>query len=111
MTLAALTQHELEVVHRSMVGTFQYLEFDFEARLGVSQENMRDLLGRWPDVDDTDDNGIACLAINNALNDLLHGVGISDDAAIELTGANRSEMYRIYKKWASARGWSATGVC
>lgn len=110
MTLAALTQHELEVVRRCMEGTFRYFDFNFDARLAVSQEVMRELLGQWPDVDDTDDEGFACIAINNALNDLLHGVGISDDEALELTGANRSEMYRIYKKWASTRGWSSTGV-
>ena len=93
-----------------MAGALRYLEFDFDTRIGVSEEEMRDLLERWPNVDDADDDGCACLAINNALNDLLHGVGISDDEAMELTGTNRSEMYRIYRKWASARGWSSTGV-
>ena len=110
MSLNILTHSEQEVVRRTMEGAFKYFDFDFDTRLGVSEDEMRGLLRQWPNVDDSDDDGCACVAINNTLNDLLHGVGISDDEAMQLTGVNRAEMYRIYKKWASARGRSSTGV-
>jgi len=93
-----------------MAATFQYLDFDFQTRLGVSEEAMQSLLEAWPDVDDSDDDADACLAINNSLNDLLNGIGISDDEAIKASGADRVEIRRIYKKWASARGWKSTGI-
>jgi hypothetical protein len=44
------------------------------------------------------------------MNDLLHGVGIDDQKAKELTGADRAGMLRIYQKWSKSRGWSSTGV-
>ncbi len=110
MTLAALNKDELEVVRRTMEATFRYLDFDFHPRLGISEAEMHDLLERWPDVDDADDDAIACGAINNALNDLLHGVGISDNEAMTLIGVDTTEMRRIYEKWASARNWTSTGL-
>lgn len=86
------------------------LTFEFEARMGITEESAVLLLKDWPNVDDTDDNSDACLAINNSLNDLLHGEGVSDEKARKLTGADRHELQRIYKKWATARGWKFTGV-
>jgi len=110
MSLAALSEQELKIVRRSMEGALVHLGWDLETRIGVTEEQMRDLLAKWPNVDDSVDNGPECLAINNSLNDLLHGLGISDATAMELTGADRSEMRRVYDKWARARGWSSTGV-
>ena len=71
---------------------------------------MRDLLKEWPGINDSDDDSDARLAINNSLNDLLHGLGISDEEAERLTGANRTELLRIYRTWAHRRGWSCTGL-
>jgi hypothetical protein len=110
MALAALNPEEREVVRRAMEATFRHLDSDFETRLGVSTKVMRELLGAWPNVDDSHDDSEACLAINNSLNDLLHGVGISDEEATDAVGANRAEMLRVYRKWAAARGWHSTGV-
>jgi hypothetical protein len=93
-----------------MEATFQIFDLDFETRLGITPSSMRRLLSDWPDVDDTNDDSDACLAINNALNDLLHGVGIDDERAKALTGTDREELWRIYRKWARSRGWSSTGV-
>lgn len=110
MTLAALAPEELEVVRRTMEATFRYFDFDFHSRMGISPEAMRALLDGWPAVDDARDDADACLAINNSLNDLLHGEGISDQEAIELVGVDRAEMLRVYGKWVAARGWKSTGV-
>ena len=110
MTLAALTPDEREVVRRAMDATFSFFDFDFNTRLGITPETMRALLDAWPKVDDAGDESDASLAINNSLNDLLHGEGISDDEAIALVGVSRDEMRRVYRKWAAARGWTSTGV-
>ena len=110
MTLASLSADEREVVRRSLAATFHYFDFDFQTRLGIEPEEMNSLLAAWPAVDDSDDDSAPCLAINNSLNDLLHGIGISDAEALELVGVNRDEMWRVYRKWATARGWPSTGV-
>jgi hypothetical protein len=108
--LAALTPEEYQVIRRSMEATFCFFDADFQTRLGIPPDTMRSLLLAWPNIDDSKDESDACLAINNTLNDLLNGVGISDAEALELVGVTRAEMQRVYGKWASARGWGATGV-
>jgi hypothetical protein len=110
MAMISLNPEEREVIRRTMDATFRYFEFDFHARLGVSPETMRALLSVWPSIDDTHDDSDACVAINNSLNDLLHGVGISDENAVEFVGVGREEMLRVYRKWSAARGWTSTGV-
>lgn len=110
MSLAALMPAELEVVRRAMAATFEFFSFDFQARLGLEPEQMATLLAAWPHVTDVSDDSEACLAVNNSLNDLLHGVGISEEECQRLLGVSRVEAYRIYRKWASARGWASTGV-
>ena len=103
MPLASLTPEEREVVRRAMAATFEFFDWDFPTRVGVYPDTMRQLLSEWPNVDDAYDTD-AGLAINNAMNDLLHGVGISDAKATEITGVDRAEMRRIYLKWAGDRG-------
>ncbi len=110
MSLAALRDDEKEVVRRAMIATFDYFTFDFSARLGLEIEEMEELLARWPAIDDSADDSIECLAVNNSLNDLLHGEGISEETAKAKIGVERDEMLKIYKKWATARGWNSTGV-
>ena len=110
MSLAALTPAELEVVRRAMKASLVFIGAGFDARMGITQDQMEVLLAAWPNVDDTADDSDACLAINNALNDLLHGVGIKDAEARQHVGVGRDEMVRVYHKWALARGWSRAGV-
>lgn len=110
MAITSLTIDEREVVRRAMEATFRYFDIDFETRLGVTPEAMRALLEAWPAIDDSGDDSDACLAINNALNDLLHGVGISEQEAQGFVGVSRDEMKRVYIKWATARGWKSRGI-
>jgi hypothetical protein len=103
VALASLSLEEREVVRRSMQATFRYFDADFHTRLGVTPAAMRALLDAWPDIDDGNDDSDACIAINNAMNDLLHGVGISEEDAEKLIGVNRTEMLRIFRKWPLGR--------
>ncbi|HSE34470.1 MAG TPA: hypothetical protein VLA93_23045 [Pyrinomonadaceae bacterium] len=78
--------------------------------MGITEESALALLENWSEVGGSDDYSDACLAINNSLNDLLHGEGISDATCRQLTGVSREELLRIYRKWATSRGWENTGV-
>ncbi len=105
-----LSEDEQLVILNAMKATFDFFDRDFHARLGVTQDEMKQLLACWPDIDDLDDDSTSSVAINNSLNDLLHGVGLSDELCQEKIGAPRDEVRRVYAKWASLRGWKRTGV-
>ena len=110
MTVKALTHVEQLVVCRAMRATLDFFDWDFSTRIGIDTSAMSQLLALWPDIDDSDDNSDACLAVNNALNEWLHGVGVSDRESLAQLGVNRAEVIRIYEKWAASRGWKSTGV-
>ena len=110
MTLKALTQLEQVVVRGAMRATLDFFDWDFSTRMGIEISSMRQLLESWPEIDDADDNSDACLAINNAMNEWLHGIGVSDKKSLAQLGVNRTEVMRIYEKWAASRGWKSTGV-
>jgi hypothetical protein len=110
MSIEALSLEEIEAVRRAISAMPALLTFEFEARMGITEESASFLLENWPNINDVDDDSDACLAVNNSLNDLLHGIGITDERSRELTGVNREELRRIYRKWATARGWKYTGV-
>ena len=95
MTIASITSAEREVIRRAMQATFRYFDADFQTRLGIEPAVMQSLLAAWP-IDDSHDDSDACLAVNNSLNELLHGVGISETEALELLGVTRRELARIY---------------
>ena len=93
-----------------METTFRFFTWDYQTRLGLAPDQMKALLANWPTVDDADDESDACLGINNSLNELLNGVGISEGEALRLIGVSRAELNRIFEKWATARGWARAGV-
>ncbi len=111
MTLDTLTLDERAVVRRLLAATFEFFDdVDFHLRLGIESAKMHALLADWKNIDDSSDKSDACLAINNSLNDLLHGVGISESQALALAGVSKPEIDRIYRKWAIARGRKSRGV-
>jgi hypothetical protein len=59
-------------------------------------------------VDDRADDSPAALAINNALNEVVNGLGLSAEDWQRL-GASRAEVEAAYAEWATKRGWASTG--
>jgi hypothetical protein len=113
MPLTALNQNDIALIGRALRALTAgdiIEEFEFGARIGVELADFREMVRRWPAWDDADHKSAECLAINNTLNDLLHGVGLSERQCIEMIGVGRDELLRVYRVWADSRGWSATGV-
>ena len=110
MSIASLNAEKKEIVRRAMAATFDYFTFDFGDRIGIEPDEMRKLLDEWPNLDDSDDTSPSCVAINNSFNDLLYGEGISETEALVKIGVDRREVWRVYRKWAQARGSNHTGV-
>ena len=51
---------------------------EFQTRLGVTEHEVKATLDAWPNVDDVQDRSSAALAINNAVNEVLHGIRVRD---------------------------------
>jgi len=113
MPLSALNQTDIALIGRAlqaMAGGDIVHGFEFGGRIGVELPEFQEMGARWPAWDDADDRSPECLAINNTLNDLLHGVGLTERQCTELLGVGRQELLAAYRRWAASRGWSATGV-
>jgi hypothetical protein len=113
MPLTTLNENDVALIGRALRALAAgdiVEEFEFGARIGVELADFRRMVIRWPAWDDADDKSAECLAINNTLNDLLHGVGLSERQCSEMLGVGRDELFRVYKAWANLRGWTAAGV-
>lgn len=102
MPLADLDHQELVIVEgalRLMAGGQVVEEMEFGTRMGLTLSEFREPLARWPAVDDRASGSSAWLAINNTLNDLLNGVGISDTQCRNQLGAGCDEVERVFRKW------------
>ena len=110
MSIEDRSVEEKEAVRQAIAAMPALLTFEFETRMGLSEASASFLLENWPRINDSDDDSDACLVINNSINDLLYGVGVTDNECKELTGVNREELIRINNKWATARGWENTGA-
>src|SRR5262249_6667494 len=102
MSLSALNETEKSVLLRAlqlMAGGRIIEEWEFSPRIGMELAEFRELLSRWPSWDDASDDSFECLAINNTLNDLLHGVGITEDKCLQNLGASKRELLALYDKW------------
>ena len=113
MPIAALNQNDIALIGRALrlMAAGEILqEFEFGARIGVELPEFREMVARWPAWDDADDRSPECLAINNTLNDLLHGVGLTERQCTEMLGTGRDELLGVYRRWAASRGWSARSM-
>lgn len=103
MTLDALTPEEREVVRRALEATFAHLlepygEMEYHLRLGVRPAEVRELLGTFPEIDESP-SSTARLAIHIAFNDLLRGVGLDEATCRTALGVSLTEAMRIERKW------------
>ena len=73
-------------------------------------EELDEIIAEYPNIDDSDDNSNATLAINNCLNEVCHGIRFSDEDWKQWFDVNKSEVEEVYWKWAKLRGWSQTGI-
>ena len=60
-------------------------------------------------VEPADAGAPATVAINNALNEVVHGLDLSAEDWRRL-GATRTEDGSAYAEWATSQGWDSTGL-
>jgi hypothetical protein len=113
MALAQLPSSDRDVIRQGMTAIFtgSFIEdFEFRTRMGIDRATLGAILQRWPEVDDSHDDSDVTLAINNALNEVCHGVEIADSEWARWFKVSRQEVERIYEAWARSRGWQRSGI-
>ena len=71
----------------------------FSPRIGISRPAFKLVLDTWPDVDDSNHDSDAYLGINNALNEVCHGIRFSASEWNEWFDVNRDEVQMVFKRW------------
>ena len=72
---------------------------DFQTRLGVDKQQLREVIADWPLLNDADAASNTSLAINNCLNEICYGVNVNDDTLEQRYGISRHTVDQIYQKW------------
>ena len=111
--LSTLSPKERDVVLacvRAIASADWIGEAELATRVGVGRSTLMRMVMSWPDLDDSSDASEACLAINNSLNEICHGVNVPALEWVEWFEVDRSEVERVYRKWAIGRGWKSSGV-
>jgi hypothetical protein len=121
MAFEKLNEHEQKIILQAMnliLTEEDYIgDWEFQPRLGISRDELRQVIAQWPHLQDDDDTDsrdnpdlIRVLAINNSLNEVLNGVDVSDADWQKWIGEPREEVQRGYRTWAIYKGWKRTGL-
>jgi hypothetical protein len=106
MAIERLSREEQELVLRCMkaIADGSYIEdWEFLTRLGITRESLKRIIALWPQIQDEHHGGESgsdgFLAINNCMNEVCHGVGISEEEWQKRFSQTRSEVEQLYHKW------------
>ena len=107
--METLTPAELDSIRRCVEAILHGPFIDdpeFQTRLGVDRDAFRRLIANWPPDLLAQSNSEVHLVLNNALNEICHGVRISDPEWARWFGAGllRTDILAVYRKWAEATG-------
>ena len=83
------------------------LENAFQTRIGATPDEVREILADMPRALAAPDGSVATIAINNALNEIVHGITVSRVDERHL-GSSRGCVQALFFRWAAARGWDAS---
>jgi hypothetical protein len=84
-------------------------EFEFQTRLGITRQELEDVMKQWPELDDSSEGSITAISINNSLNEVVNGLDIGESRWRSHFSLTRNEMGQVYKKWL-ALGFSNGGI-
>ncbi len=111
MAVELLSDDEREIVRQCMVAIADGPFLDgpeFHTRLGISSGELKEVLSRWPAADDA--NLVTQLAINNCLNEVCHGLNISEEDWGRWFNVAKREVKRIFLKWIELKGFKSGGI-
>jgi hypothetical protein len=112
MSLTQLSVADQALVRQAIVAILDgpfLADWEFATRLGVSRAEVRAVLAVWPEVDDAPGSD-AYLVINNSLNELCHGVPLTDAHWAGWSAEPRAALLAVYRRWARTQGRTSTGI-
>ena len=74
-------------------------EPEFQSRLGISRLELSTVIASWPMLDDSVEDSVTNLAINNCLNEVCHGLHISDSIWGNYLDVPLKRVKQVYKNW------------
>jgi hypothetical protein len=112
VSLAKLSDSDRQIILQCLNAILKgrFLEGEFHTRLGIEREELEQVVAAYPHIDDSDDNSNAALAINNCLNEVCHRINFSNREWSQWFTVDRSEVDKVYRRWAILRGWSRAGI-
>jgi hypothetical protein len=93
--------------HRAPVyeGNFGTLDdWEKHSRLGLEADDLQQVIARWPNLDDRDENGNDFLAINNCMNEVCNGFQIASVEWSSWFDTPMSEIKSTCRKWLLLKG-------
>lgn len=100
MPLADLNPEEREVVKSCLRAAAEgpfFPDWEFATLFGVKRDEVKAILARWPDLDDSDET-VAC-AINGSFNNLLGYPHRCEDIWAQFIPVTEQQLALIYSKW------------
>jgi hypothetical protein len=73
-------------------------------------EELKEVVEKFPNLDDSNDDSNDALAINNSLNEICYGIRFTEDKWRKYFTKSYEDVERVYKKWAKLRGCNRTGI-
>jgi hypothetical protein len=96
-----LNEAEQNIVRQCLVAILDGPSIDdweFQTRLGVDRQTLRTVLSERPNGAG-ECAGPAQVALNNCMNEIVNGLGMSADEWDKWFTVSRSEVIAVYRKW------------
>jgi len=112
MYFSQLNEQEKQIILESMKAVLESgeLEYEYHSRLGIEEKELKEVIEKFPNLDDSNDGSNDALVINNCLNEICYGMKFTEDKWRKYFTKNYEDVERVYKKWAQLRGWNPTGI-
>lgn len=112
MYFSQLGRQEKQTILESMKAVLESgeLEFEYSSRLGIDEKELKEIIKKFPNLDDSNDSSNETLAINNCLNEVCYGINFTEDNWRKRFTQSYEEVEKVYKRWTELRGWNYTGI-
>jgi hypothetical protein len=102
MVLRNLSKVEQDLVFQSLKAIAEGTEigdWEFHSRLGVGRATLKELISKWPNINDSVEDSDEFLAINNCLNEVCNGIRWTAEAWSKRFTQPKKRFEQTYKAW------------
>jgi hypothetical protein len=107
MSIEGLSAKQRDIVLRCMKAAAAHVDdWEKHSRLGLQADDLQQVIARWPNINDGDEDGNDFLAINNCMNEVCHGLSIESAEWSTWFNTPMSDIESTYRTWLALRGVS-----